>query len=272
MTTSTNEMVLAAVMEALALMQDQLGAIHDRLDAIDSAQASVTDFEPMLETLLARVIDHQASAQKGMETISRVAAFAHAAASGSPAALPSDLLSDPLLDRFRREMPADRLSPERALARWREEVAKATTPDLAAALIRQYEPSATETVDSVALRYRMAAISREELQRRLVDAPEHSAGPVERNASAAARSKRAQDLATLWRGGPSLRLYGEAELAGVVDVLEQLEATQGIERETVEGMRQKIGEHLASGQRLSPRRAAPFGDGDHSMGPDGLVR
>ena len=272
MTASTNDIVLAAVMEALALMQDQLSAIQSRLDAIDSAQAAVTDLEPLMETLLARVIDNQVSTGRGLEVISRVAAFAHAAASGSPAALPSDLLSDPHLERFRREMPADRLSPDRVLARWREEVGKAATPDLASALIRQYEPSPSDTVDSVALRYRLAAISREELERRFVDVPEHPVGDVVRDTSAAARMKRAEHLAALWRAGPSLQLRGEAELAGVLDVLEQLESTEGIDREAVEGMRQKVGDHLAAGQHLSPRRLAPFTDGEWPGDRDGPNR
>lgn len=268
MTTSTNDMVLAAVMEALALMQEQLGAIQSRLDTIDSGQAAVTDLEPLLETLLARVIDSQVSTGKGMEVISRIAAFAHAAASGSPVPLPSDLLSDPLLDRFRRQMPAERLSPDRALARWRDEVGKASTPDLAAALIRQYESSPSDTVDSVALRYRLAAISREELDRRFVDVPKHPAGPVARDTSAEARMRRANHLATLWRAGPSLQLKGEAELAGVFDVLEQLENQQGIDRETVEGMRQKVGDHIAAGHHLSPRRLAAIAEAGAPGGRD----
>jgi len=209
---------------------------------------------------------------RGMEVVSRVAAFAHAAASGSPAALPSDLLSDPLLERFRREMPAERRSPDRALSRWREEVDKAPTPDLAAALVRQYQPSPSDTVDTVALRYRMAAISREELESRFVEVPEHPVGPPVRDTSVEARMKRSEQLATLWRAGPSFQLKGEAELAGVLDVLEQLEGTEGLDRATVEGMRQKVGDHIAAGQHLSPRRLASFAEGGPPLGRDGPNR
>jgi len=272
MTSSTNELVLAAVMEALALMQEQLGGIQSRLDTIDAAQAGVTDLEPMLETLLSRVMDGQASTRKGMESIARVAAFAHAAAAGNPAPLPSDLLADPLLERFRREMPAELQFADRALQRWSGEAAKLSSLDLAVILTQQFEASPTETVEDLALRYRMAAVSRAELQRRHLAVPQFPEALPERDKSPTAAAKRAEHLAALWRAGPSAQLYGEAELAGAVDVFEQLDAAGEITAARIEDMHRKMGNHIADGQRLTQRLRSAFADDEPPIARDGPKR
>ena len=279
MSDDKSTVLLAAVLDSLTLLrgqidtvQDRLDGIEDRLNSIDSGQAGLTDIEPALEIILAKQIESEKSVRGQLATLSRLTAFTHAAATGAPTQLPADLLADPSLERFRREMPAERHSPDRSLERWRDVSAKLSTLDLAVILTQQFQPSPTETVDDLALRYRMAAVSREELRRRYVAVPEFPARPVERDRSSEATAKRAAQLAALWRAGPSPRLYGEAELAGAVDVFEQLEEGEGITRAMIEKMHQKMGDHIAEGQRLTPRLRSAFGDDDPTVERDGPKR
>lgn len=281
MTSDTTNTVLAAILDGITLIQGQLDAcierqarleamhrdIVERLDTIDAGQAAVTDLVPALEVILARVIEDRELNFAGFQKTARIAAFAYSAAAGSPAPLPSDLLNDPLLERYRLEMPADRLSPVRALAKWREEAGKANDEVLAVLLERQYQPSPTETVETAALRYRLAAITREELERRNVALPEPPLVDARADTSEAAKVARIAHLAYLWNVGSAPDLYAEAELAGAVDCLAHVEHNDVVDREAFRALHATIGSRIASGQRIYLRPRDPFGD-KHHLGKD----
>jgi hypothetical protein len=180
MTDDPSHVALAAILDSLTLMQGQLDGLAKssarieqahaevlrRLDTIDAGQVGLTDLVPILETILARMIDDRAIQRDGLERVAQVAAFAHAAALGNGAPLPTDAADDPLLERFLVSQPADRVTPDRALIAWRETVADAGTAELVTILASQYQPSPTDTPETRVLRYRLAAITRAELLQR----------------------------------------------------------------------------------------------------------
>lgn len=267
MTADAEKVALAAILDGLTLIQGQLDALSERqdeimnrLDTIDAGLAGVTDIQPVLELILARAIEDRDRIGAGFEKTARIAAYAHAAASGSPAPLPDDVMGDPLLARFIQEMPADRRSSVRALAKWREEAARADNAVLAVLLTKQYTASPTETASEAALRLRLAAITREELDRRHVALPQPPDNVVAADTSDAAKEQRAKDLAYLWNSGPTPHLYAEAELAGAVDCLAHVEADSSNDREAVDGMHAAIGEAIAKGHSVALRRIDPFND------------
>lgn len=134
---------LAAILDALTLMQDQVEEIGERskrleanqadilarLETIDAAQAIATDLQPNLEHLASEVSETRGEMGEGFARVAQVAGWAHAAAAGNAAPLPADVLDDPLLELFVISQPADRTSTRRAIVDWRE---KARTVDTAA--------------------------------------------------------------------------------------------------------------------------------------------
>jgi hypothetical protein len=180
MTTDATAVALAAVIDALALVQGQLDrlersngrieaaqrSILDRLDTIDAGQAAVTELVPVLEMILARSIEDREAIDSKLSRIAQVAAFAHAASLGNGAPLPVAAADDPLLEQFLLTQPADRISVARALIDWRGIAAGASSADLTEIIARQYQPSPTDTAETRVLRYQLAAITRAELQGR----------------------------------------------------------------------------------------------------------
>ncbi|GMM62436.1 hypothetical protein [Novosphingobium pituita] len=235
MTDDPSHVALAAILDSLTLMQGQLdrlaksnarieqshAEILHRLDTIDAGQGGVTDLVPILETMLARMIDDRAIQRDGIERVAEVAALAHAAAIGNGAPLPVNVADDPLLERFSVNQPADMVTPDRALIAWRETVASAGTAELVMILARQYQPSPTDTPETRVLRYRLAAITRDELAQRGADLPPVPRRTDVEDQSAEARQRRAGELADLWRAGAGPALFAEAELAGAVDLFTQ---------------------------------------------------
>jgi hypothetical protein len=215
MTDDPSHVALAAILDSLTLMQGQLDGLAKssarieqahaevlrRLDTIDAGQVGLTDLVPILETILARMIDDRAIQRDGLERVAQVAAFAHAAALGNGAPLPTDAADDPLLERFLVSQPADRVTPDRALIAWRETVADAGTAELVTILASQYQPSPTDTPETRVLRYRLAAITRAELLQRGADLPPVPGRTRAEDQSAQARQRRAGELAALWREG-----------------------------------------------------------------------
>jgi hypothetical protein len=126
-----------------ARIEQSHAEILQRLDTIDAGQAGLTDLVPILETMLARMIDDRAIQREGIQLVAEVAAFAHAAAIGNGAPLPVNVADDPLLERFSVSQPADLVTPDRALIAWRETVAGVGTAELVTILARQYQPSPT---------------------------------------------------------------------------------------------------------------------------------
>jgi hypothetical protein len=275
MTADASGVALASILDALTLVQGQLVALTEasirieatqkavltRLDTIDAGQAAVTDLLPVLEMILARSIEDRELMKTHFSTIAAAVGFAHAAASGNPAPLPTDVLSDPMLERFVLAQPADTASNSRALIDWRRAAAAAATTELISILGRQYEPSPTDTPETRILRYQLAAITREQIKGREAvppAAPETTFATVR---STEAKGVRSDELARLWRAGEGAALYAEPEVAGALDLF--VAATQRGERigeaqlqAELAALHGSIGERLEAGGRPSMADAA----------------
>ncbi|MBI0533587.1 hypothetical protein ACYZX9_19410 (plasmid) [Sphingomonas citri] len=263
MTTDATAVALAAVIDALALVQGQLDrlersngrieaaqrSILDRLDTIDAGQAAVTELVPVLEMILARSIEDREAIDSKLSRIAQVAAFAHAASLGNGAPLPVAAADDPLLEQFLLTQPADRISVARALIDWRGIAAGASSADLTEIIARQYQPSPTDTAETRVLRYQLAAITRAELQGRggVPPLPPASTRPQDR--SVAARRSRSVELARLWAAGESTALFADPELAGALDLFQAAERRGG--HATEEQLSTELAElHRALASRL----------------------
>jgi hypothetical protein len=283
MTDDPSHVALAAILDSLTLMQGQLdrlaksnarieqshAEIFHRLDTIDAGQAGLTDLVPILETMLARMIDDRASHREGIERVAEVAAFAHAAAIGNGAPLPVNVADDPLLERFLVSQPADMVTPDRALIAWRETVASAGTAELVTILAGQYQPSPTDTPETRVLRYRLAAITRDELAQRGADLPPVPSRTGVEDQSAEARQRRAGELANLWRAGAGSALFAEAELAGAVDLFSRAQSSGNEEALPLQlaQLHRQIGEAIERGE-VVPRIGGMWSDGVGRNDPD----
>lgn len=218
------ELVLAAILDAITLLRGEVSAIADRqdeiqsrLDHIGAGLAPVTDVLPGLEMVLAHQDADRTFQTEMFRRTAELAALAHAAASGRPSTLPDDLADHPILERFAYFQPPERSSRDGALARWERTVKAASIEELTEVLKSQYTPSPSEFVDVRVLRFRMAAITRDELQSRGAPLPPaHSQVDVQ-GGLPMSKQARFAELATLWWAGDSVALQGEAELAAAVD-------------------------------------------------------
>ena len=241
MSTEQVSVALAGLLDALTLMQEQLDALTEsgqrieaayreivnRLDTIDAGQAGVTDLTTILEMILGRSIDDREIMKTQLGTMAAAIGFAHAAANGNRAPLPVAVASDPLLERFILNQPADLLSNERALTDWRKAASATGTAELIALLNRQYQPSPTDTPETRVLRYRLVALTRAEIMARGAAPPAPPSTTVAVDRTASARMIRSHELAELWRAGESTALYGEPELAGAIDLFDDAERQLG---------------------------------------------
>ena len=241
MSTDQVSVALAGVLDALTLVQEQLDALTEsgqrveatyreivhRLDTIDAGQAAVTDLTPILEMILGRSIDDREIMKTQLSTIAAAIGFAHAAANGNRAPLPVAVASDPLLERFILTQPADLSSNERSLTDWRDAASAASTAELIVLLNRQYQPSPTDSPETRVLRYRLAALTRAEIKGRGAAPPGSPSTAVAVDRTASACMIRSHELAELWRAGESAALYGEPELAGAIDLFDDLERSLG---------------------------------------------
>jgi hypothetical protein len=187
----------------------------------------VTDLTPILEMILGRSIDDREIMKTQLSTIAAAIGFAHAAANGNRAPLPVAVASDPLLERFILTQPADLSSNERSLTDWRNAASAASTAELIVLLNRQYQPSPTDTPETRVLRYRLAALTRAEIKGRGAAPPGSPSTAVAVDRTASACMIRSHELAELWRAGESAALYGEPELAGAIDLFDDLERSLG---------------------------------------------
>lgn len=240
--------------------------LHQRLDTIDAGQAAVTDIVPLLELVAGRINDaHNASQEAiagvhdsvgdvrrdvaGVATLvekllsgasadrtqhrsdqkstAALIAFARSAILGNHAALPVNVEDDPLLEHYVLNQPPDISSTDRALVDWRSSMAGADTAELIALLQKQQTPSPTDTPHTRILRYRLAALTRSQIEGRGVIAPAPPTTTRASDRSAATCLERSQELAELWRAGESRALFAEAELAGAVDLFAAAERRAG---------------------------------------------
>ena len=270
MSTGSSGVALASILDALTLVQGQLVALTEashrteatqravltRLDTIDAGQAAVTDLLPILEMILARSIEDRDLTQANFSTIATAVGFAHAAASGNPAPLPTDVASDPLLERFVLAQPADMASSSRVLVDWRRVAAAASTAELSFVLERQYEPSPTDTLETRVLRYQLAAITREQIKGRGDMPPAAPETTYATDRSPEAQHVRSKGLARLWRAGEGTALYADPELAGALDLFAQAAGREGGVGEVqlqaeLAALHGSIGVRLEAGERPS---------------------
>ncbi len=275
MTKDTTDAALAAMLDALTLIQEQLDGVAQgnariettqadilaRLDTIEAGQAAVTDLVPVLETILARSIEDRELTRTQLSVVAGVAGFAHAAASGSAAPLPVDVADDPLLERFALAQPASLVSQERALADWRKAASSVSDEELIAILSTQYTASLSDTASTRVLRFRLAAISRAEIEGRGLVPPKPPVTTVAENDRADNRDSKSLGLATLWRAGESAALFAEPELAGALDIFINAERRDGINGEErlssdLAELHRALGDRLASGERPSAQADA----------------
>ncbi len=291
MSSDASTALLTALLDGLTLVQGQIDKVaraqdrielaHEdimaRLDTIDVGQAGVTELVPILETILARSIEDRDLNRHGFERTAEVAAFAYSAAIGNPAPLPDDTADDPLLERYTIAQPADHASTERALAEWRNTAAATGIEDLIALLICQYQPSPTDTVETRVLRYRLAAVTRSEIEGRGVTPPALPASTVARDRSVNAGELRSTELARLWRAGESVALFAEPELAGALDLFAEAERRVGrvneermsVELATLHG---DIGDRLERGDRPSIADARSLQGSERAYSPTDSAR
>lgn len=242
-----NDATLAAITDALDTMQALLERVVSDNDRIEATQRDIL-------RRLDRVSGDQA-------TIAEVAAHAHAASIGNKAALPVELADDPLLERYILTQPADHTLKDRVLVEWRKVVATAGSAELAGVLAQQYRPSPTDTPEARLLRYQLAAISRDELQRRRAALPALPSSSRAGDQSPEAQMRRSAELAALWRAGESLALFGDPELAGAVDLFEASERRvraypEDLAAADLADVHRTLGDRLAAGDR-------PLAAGDH---------
>lgn len=254
MSDDNTRLAIAAILETVMAMQAHQAQVFERLDRMDANLVAAKDLAPMLDIILGRLIEDRERQAEGFERTAELAAFAHAAASGNSAPLPDEVADQPLLKWFAFLQPPVRGAKDVALARWEGKVTRAETKELLQVLKAQYTPSPTEFVDVRVLRFRMAAITRAELQERGAALPPARPPAVIRDDSAVSKGARHVELAALWSQGDSLALYGEAELAGAVDHFNRVRlrlTSEGKSPELVmhlmSQLHEKIGEELLKG-------------------------
>lgn len=258
---------IVALLDAVTSIQGQLEEIGEsnkrikanqaeimtRLDALSASRAGGPD----TREILAQLAKDRAATRSELARVAQVAALTHAAVMGNGVPLPTDLADDELLELYVLTQPADRSSTDRALVEWRRVSKEAGSTDLVEALTGQYQPSPTDTLETRLLRYRLAAISREELEGRGVTPPQPPASTRAQGRSANAAQSKSEELARLWRAGESIALFAEPELAGALDLFEAAErhrrnvpAAQ-LSAELTD-LHRSIGNHLAAGERPLP--------------------
>lgn len=231
----------------LATIADALSHMQGQLDELTRASS-------LSETRQREILRRLEVVDNGQRVIAQVAAFAHAASIGNGAALPTDVVDDPVLEAFLIAQPADRTSTTRALVEWRRVARTIGSAELTSLLVRQYHPSPTDTPDTRRLRYQMAAIGREELRGRGVALPSPPPSTVAQDCSREAALARSAELAQLWRAGESAALYAEPELAGALDIFEAAERLgHGVRDEQLSvefaELHRALGDRVAAGER-----------------------
>lgn len=255
---------MAALLDAVTLIQGQLLEVGESNRRIEANQAEImTRLEALAANgaggsdareILAQMAKDRTATRSELARIAQVAGLTHAAAMGSGVALPTDVADDELLELYVLTQPADRSSTDRALVEWRRLSKEAGSAELAEALTRQYQPSPTDTLETRLLRYRLAAISREELEGRGVAAPSPPTSTRTLDRSPTAAQARSEELARLWRAGESIGLFAEPELAGALDLFEVAERSRRGEPEEQLSVRladyhRVLGDRLAAGER-----------------------
>ncbi|MDF0546143.1 hypothetical protein PX699_27680, partial [Sphingobium sp. H39-3-25] len=111
--------------------------------------------------------------------------------------------------------------------------------------------------DTRVLRYQLAALTRSEIEGRGAAGPTFPVSTIAHDRSAQARRARSENLAALWRAGPSVALFAEAELAPTLDLFANAErAREGVIGEAqltaeLAALHGKLGDRIEAGERPS---------------------
>lgn len=272
---------MAALLDAVTLIQGQLEEIGESNRRIEANQAEImTRLEALAadgaggsdaREILAQMANDRTTTRSELARIAQVAGLTHAAAMGNGVALPTDVADDELLELYVLTQPADRNSTDRALVEWRRLSKEAGSTELAEILAYQYRPSPTDTLVTRLLRYRLAAISRDELEGRGVTPPPPPPSTIAKDRSPSAQSVRSEDLARLWRAGESAALFAEPELAGALDLFAHAEQSGGGNEDRLSvdlaALHRAVGDRLAAGQRpaLTDAVARPMSEPDFAI-------
>ena len=256
---------LAALLDALTVVQGQLEEVGEGNRRIEATQAEImarldAGAGPDLEHVVALMARDREATRNEIARVAQLVVLVHAAAMGQGASLPDSVIDDELLELYVLTQPADRASTDRALRDWHRAAKDVGSTQLAEVLRHQYQPSPTDTLETRRLRYRLAAISREELEGRGVGPPHLPSSTFPVDASAAAREARSAELARIWSAVNAVDLYADPELAGAMDVLAEADRQGAAVSETefatgVADLRRIIADRLAAGER--PQLAAP---------------
>ena len=256
---------MAALLDAVTLIQGQLEEVGESNRRIEENQAEImTRLEALAANgaggsdardVSAQIAKDRSATRSELARIAQVAGLTHAAAMGNGVALPTDVADDELLELYVLTQPADRNPTDRARVEWRRISKEAGSTELAEILAHQYRPSPTDTLETRLLRYRLAAISREELEGRGVTPPAPPASTRVQDRLANAAQSKSNELARLWRAGESIALFAEPELAGAVDLFEVAERRSGVPEERLSAeladLHRSLGDRLAAGVRPS---------------------
>lgn len=252
----------AAARDVSATMFDGLAGIRD-----DAAGIAVLA-DKLLEGASA---DRQQRAHDQEKTAGLIA-FTRSAALGHRDPLPVAVEDDPSLEGFVLNQPADLVSTDRALVDWRAIVASASTDDLITHLRKQQVPSPTDIPHTRVLRYRLAAITRAQIEGRGAIPPGRPTTTRSIDRSEASCTRRSQELADLWRAGESNALYADPELAGAIDLFAAAERRVG---SPVDGrsppelvaLHRHLADRIEAGDRpmIGDSRPSPINDRDNTV-------
>ncbi|MBB3877266.1 MULTISPECIES: hypothetical protein [Sphingomonas] len=202
--------------EAIGSLNGLTEQVHQNIE--DGQRELSAGLEIGVDRLVGAVEQSRDQQVQAFKATGEMIAFTRAAALGQRAPLPAHVEDNPLFERYVLFQQPDLQSETRALADWRRVARGAGTGELIAILSRQQIPSPTDTPDSRLLRYRLAAITRAEIEGRGASAPARPTTTRASDRSAASGFARSQELAALWRAGESPALYSDPELAGVIDL------------------------------------------------------
>ncbi|KQN90716.1 hypothetical protein ASE90_16545 [Sphingomonas sp. Leaf67] len=195
------------------------GLVEQTSASLENGYQELSSGLELVATRLSAAIEQSRNQQiQAFKATGEMVAFTRAAALGQQAPLPVHVEDNPLFEQYVLFQQPDLASEARALSVWRRIAGEAGTAELTAILSRQQTPSPTDTPESRLLRYRLAAITRAQIEGRGASAPARPHTTRAPDRSAASCFERSQELATLWRAGEISALYADPELAGVIDL------------------------------------------------------
>ncbi len=262
--------IVADVLPALEILLGQIRSNHVAARDVSATMldgvAGIRDDAAGIAVLAYKLLEGASADRKqrahDQEKIAGLIAFTRSAALGHRDPLPVVIEDDPTLEGFVLNQPADLVSTDRALVDWRAIVATASTEDLVTHLRKQQAPSPTDTPHTRVLRYRLAAITRAQIEGRGAMPPTRPSTTRSTDRSEASCTTRSQELADLWRAGESNALYADPELAGAIDFFAAAERrvgppVDGRSPPELVALHRHLADRIESGDRPMPNDRRP---------------